>query len=64
MQTAQYGDNTVLDCSQHSEEDLQPTFSEEEASLPELKIYQKILFKAQNQRFLEDCTSHSGSDKL
>ena len=37
MQTAQYGDNTVLDCSQHSEEDLQPTFSEEEASLPELK---------------------------
>ena len=48
------GDNTVLDCSQPPEEDLQPIFREEveiaiasrkRGSLPELIIYQQNLFK-------------------
>ena len=48
------GDNTVLDCSQPPEEDLQPIFREEveiavaslkRGSLSELIIYQQNLFK-------------------
>ena len=48
------GDNTVLDCSQPPEEDLQPILREEveisvaslkKGSLPELIIYQQNLFK-------------------
>ena len=48
------GDNTVLDCSQPPEEDLQPILREEveiaiasrkRGSLPELIIYQQNLFK-------------------
>ena len=43
------GDNTVLDCSQPPEKDLQPILREEVeiavASLPELIIYQQDVFK-------------------
>ena len=49
-----YRDNTVLDCSQHPEEDLQPILHEEveiaeaalkRESLQELIIYQQNLLK-------------------
>ena len=50
-----YGDNTVLDCSQHPEEYLQPILREEVeiavaalkkgGSLQELIIYRQNLFK-------------------